>query len=116
MPITIVLRTFLGTTKLGLGGVIRSYIKSVNESIEIAKFSYLKEVSICTISIPFEQIGNVESFLRDNFRLIKTDYLEGVTYHIEIDTEDIKEMKKKMTDLTKGKAVCKVIETKIVYK
>ena len=61
------------------------------------------------ISIPFDQIGNVEKHIRDNYNLINTTYDELVNYTISLTSSSLKDFKLKITELTKGKAIINII-------
>ena len=107
--LTISIRYF-GGIKLGAGGLVRAYTKSVSEAIKEATFTNLVKYSKMSIIIPFDQIGNVEKHLRDHHKLINTEYTNEVIYLIEITTESVESLQNFITEHTKGIAQFEIIE------
>ena len=107
--LTISIRYF-GGIKLGAGGLVRAYTKSVSEAIKEATFTNLVKYSKMSIIIPFDQIGNVEKHLRDHHKLINTEYTNEVIYLIEITTESVESLQNFITEHTKGIAQFEILE------
>ena len=101
---------YFGGIKLGSGGLVRAYTKSVSETIKTADFTNLVQFTKLKVIIPFDQIGNVENHVRENTTLLNTEYSEGVTYEIEIRSSDVDNLKNYLTDTTKGVASYNRIE------
>ncbi len=100
---------YFGGIKLGAGGLVRAYTKSVSETIKEVEFTSLAKYTHMNIIIPFDFIGKVEKYLRDNFTLIDTKYTDQVSYTIELLSSDIKSMNFFLTEQTKG-----VVQTEII--
>ncbi|AIO18681.1 IMPACT family member YigZ [Candidatus Izimaplasma bacterium HR1] len=101
---------YFGGIKLGAGGLVRAYTKSVSETVIEATFTILVQYTKMNIIIPFDQIGNVEKYLRDSYHLINTEYTNEVIYTIELKSENLAKMKNTITEHTKGVAKYKYID------
>ncbi len=62
------------------------------------------------VIIPFEQIGNVEKYIREQTKLLNTEYTEGVIYEVELHSLNVDNFKSHLTDTTKGIASYNRIE------
>jgi uncharacterized YigZ family protein len=102
---------FFGGIKLGAGGLIRAYAKGVAQNTEHATFTTLKTVLICTLTIPFDEIGHVEHFVRSSYHLINTEYTEHVTYTIKLLQPRYQEFYTFFKNQTNGKARIKEIDS-----
>ena len=107
--LTVSIRYF-GGIKLGAGGLVRAYTKSVSEAIKEATFSSLVKYAKMKVEIPFDQIGNVEKYIRDHYLLLDTGYGKGVEYTIELLEVDINNLSFALQDRTKGNVKTTVIE------
>ena len=99
--LTVSIRYF-GGIKLGAGGLVRAYTKSVAGAIEQAVFTTKQLYHILHVSIPFDMIGSVEKYLRDNVSLLDTTYTEQVTYQIKVHASQCDEIITTLTNNTKG--------------
>lgn len=95
---------YFGGVKLGASGLVRAYVKSCSNGLESACFTYLNDLIDISIKIPFDNIGNVEKYLRDRFELSDTIYSEFVTYFLTIKQEDFQEIESYINESTKGQA------------
>lgn len=99
--ICIVTRYF-GGIKLGSGGLIRAYGSSCSECLKLAKFQEKKVISILKITIPYNLIGIVERYIRENTLLISTDFNNDVNYIVSLLKDKKDTFKLDLTNLTKG--------------
>ena len=83
----VVIRYF-GGIKLGAGGLVRAYRKSVSEALSKATFIELIKGYEIIIEISYDKQKDLEYILKDNYN---KEYLENVKYTIECDNE-IKEL------------------------
>ena len=95
---------YFGGIKLGAGGLVRAYTNSCAKAILEATFSYLANYTKIIIKIPFHQIGNVEKYVRDNYKLLDTTYDDFVHYKINILSSKLDEFKSIISESTKGEA------------
>lgn len=112
---TVTVRYF-GGIKLGAGGLVRAYTKSVSESIKECEFSHLVKFSKVEVSIPFDEIGHVEKYIRDTVTLLDTTYDNLVHYFVEFESSMFDSFNVSIVDKTKGKAVIKLLEEVERYK
>ena len=61
------------------------------------------------IEIAFNQIGNVEKHLRDNYQLLDTTYGDYVSYIVNIKTCELLLFKAVITNYTKGESHCEIL-------
>ncbi|MCK5388394.1 MAG: YigZ family protein [Candidatus Izimaplasma sp.] len=108
--LTVTIRYF-GGIKLGAGGLVRAYTKSCATSMIEATFTKKVNYSQVIIEIPFKQIGNVEKYLRDNYKLLNTSYGEFVSYIVNIKTSELLHFKSVITNSTKGDSHCEILNT-----
>jgi uncharacterized YigZ family protein len=108
--LTVSIRYF-GGIKLGAGGLVRAYTKSVSEAIKIATFSYLVQYVTMSIIIPFDQIGHVEKYLRDNFLLLDTVYTSTVQYKVELLQQDVDKTIIALQNRTNGDVEIQILDT-----
>ncbi len=113
--LTVSIRYF-GGIKLGAGGLVRAYTKSVSEAIKNAQFSFLVKITEIKISVSFDHIGHVEKYIRDNFILLNTEYSEKVDYFIKIENDKITNLVNNITEYTKGSAIIKELKSYEIYK
>lgn len=102
---------YYGGIKLGAGGLVRAYTKGCADTVAKATFTSFANYSQVIIKIPFHQIGNVEKYLRDNYKLLNTSYDNFVYYTVDIITPTLDEFISKITNFTKGEAKIKIIKT-----
>ena len=95
---------YFGGIKLGAGGLVRAYTKGCASAVLEATFSYLSNYSEVIIKIPFHHIGNVEKYIRDNYKLIDTLYDDFVNYTIHVLTDNLHNLKSIISESTKGEA------------
>ncbi|MBN2604372.1 MAG: YigZ family protein [Bacilli bacterium] len=101
---------YFGGTKLGAGGLIRAYVKSCTNGIENATFSTLKNLINLEITIPFDSIGQVEKFLRDNYVITDTQYKNDVSYYLTVLETEVANISDKLIESTKGIASINIIK------
>ena len=106
---------YFGGIKLGAGGLVRAYTKGCAESVKKATFTYLANYTKIIISIPFDQIGNVEKHIRDSYTLLETKYDENVNYIINVQTSLLSKLKSELSNLTKGASTIEEIESYDTY-
>jgi len=100
---------YFGGVKLGAGGLIRAYMKSCTSGLENAEFSTLQTLIDISVQIPFDEIGNVEPYLRDHFVISDTQYNNSVTYYLTVQDIDLVNIEQVLRDSTKGIAVVSVL-------
>jgi uncharacterized YigZ family protein len=107
---------YFGGVKLGASGLIRAYAKGVAENIKEAVFTKLVGYVEVSLSIPFDEIGHVEKYVRDHFYLKDTLYSTGVTYILHLEKSLYPDFTQTINNYTKGKAEIKINQEYQVYK
>jgi len=106
---------YFGGIKLGAGGLSRAYTKGCSKAILESKFSYLENYTNVLVKIPFEKIGKIEKYLRDNYYLEKTEYDELVNYYVKLKSSNLNLFKSTINDSTKGIAIIDILESYDIY-
>jgi uncharacterized YigZ family protein len=85
--VCIVIRYF-GGIKLGAGGLIRAYSKSVREALKISEFLTINKCNKITIKFTYDHIKNVDMIL-NNVDIIKKDFNENIEYVIRLNDDEL---------------------------
>lgn len=88
--LAVVIRYF-GGIKLGSGGLVRAYSSSISELVKESKLMELVEGYQIQITCSYEKSKQLDYLLRD-IEDIKKEYLEVVTYQIEVDQEQFQSL------------------------
>ncbi|MDP4171934.1 MAG: YigZ family protein, partial [Bacillota bacterium] len=101
----VVVTRYFGGIKLGAGGLIRAYGKSVSEGINEVGIVERTLTRIMHTTIDYTWLGKVENELRTSAYSIKDiHYLENVEIEIFIKEEECGTFIDWMTELTNGQA------------
>ncbi|MGY8608858.1 YigZ family protein [Bacillus altitudinis] len=110
----VVVTRYFGGIKLGAGGLIRAYGKSVSEAI-----NHVGMVERCLMrtmhtTIDYTWLGKVENELRaSSFQLKDIHYAEDVIFEAYVEETQTEQFIEWMTELTNGKSVTK--EGELIY-
>ncbi|WP_064497974.1 YigZ family protein [Bacillus safensis] len=110
----VVVTRYFGGIKLGAGGLIRAYGKSVSEAI-----NHVGMVERCLMrtmhtTIDYTWLGKVENELRaSSFQLKEIHYAEDVIFETYVEETQTEQFVEWMTELTNGKSVTK--EGELIY-
>ncbi|WP_144493057.1 YigZ family protein [Bacillus pumilus] len=110
----VVVTRYFGGIKLGAGGLIRAYGKSVSEAI-----NHVEMVERCLMrtmhtTIDYTWLGKVENELRaSSFELKEIHYAEDVIFETYVEETQTEQFIEWMTELTNGKSVTK--EGELIY-
>ncbi len=102
---------FFGGIKLGASGLIRAYAKGVSHNCDDAKFTYLTTLLTVTLTIPFDEIGHVEHFIRKDYTLLDTQYSDHVTYYLLMRENRYEEFTTFFMNNTNGSAIIDITKT-----
>lgn len=78
---------YFGGIKLGAGGLLRAYTKSVSSSLKLTNLITLTKGNIIKITFSYEETKNIDYLLKDA-NIISKEYDELITYTVFV-TEDI---------------------------
>lgn len=79
---------YFGGIKLGAGGLVRAYSKSVRDAIVEADTVTVNEGYKVKVTVSYDEQKNLEYNLKDSY-IVSKDYLEDVTYEILIQKEKL---------------------------
>lgn len=74
---------YFGGIKLGAGGLVRAYTKSLTETIKSSKIVELEKGLEIKITITYDMQKNLDYLLKD-YEIISKDYQEQITYLVKI--------------------------------
>ncbi|MBE6497325.1 MAG: YigZ family protein [Methanobrevibacter sp.] len=81
--ITAVVTRYFGGIKLGAGGLVRAYSKSVMEAIGEAEILEIEEYEVYTITFEYSEIKTADTEVRNNnLEVIDKEYSDKVSYDI----------------------------------
>lgn len=107
-----VVTRYFGGIKLGAGGLVRAYGKSVSEGLKAAGIVERRLARVMHVTIDYTWLGKVENELRSSDYTIKDiHYLENVELKIFVDETEKQTFIDWMTELTNGRAEIKEGET-----
>lgn len=85
--LAIVIRYF-GGIKLGAGGLVRAYSKSVREAIINSNVLPVQLGYLVRVTIPYNETKSFDYLIKD-YRVIGTEYLDNVTYNILLPVDKV---------------------------
>lgn len=110
----VVVTRYFGGIKLGTGGLIRAYGKSVSEGLQATGMVERKLMRIMNTNIDYTWLGKVENELRSSTYLIKEiHYLNDVNVEAYVEEEKKTDFIEWMTELTNGQS--DISESNVVY-
>ena len=86
----VVIRYF-GGIKLGAGGLVRAYTKSVTSALDKTKISKLIPATIIKIIFNYDSIKTIDNILRDEL-IINKDFNNLISYTINISNDKLDEI------------------------
>lgn len=83
----VVIRYF-GGIKLGAGGLVRAYTKSVTSCLENTKIIDKKECQLIKITFPYDKVKIIDKIINKNILL--KEFENSITYTIAISKDEVK--------------------------
>ncbi|WP_181537145.1 YigZ family protein [[Anoxybacillus] calidus] len=110
----VVVTRYFGGIKLGAGGLVRAYSKSVSEGLKTTGIVERRLMRVMHTKIDYTWLGKVENELRSSVYEIKEiHYLENVEIETYVEEGQKQAFIEWMTELTNGKA--EIYEGEAVY-
>ncbi|QGQ48155.1 YigZ family protein [Metabacillus sediminilitoris] len=110
----VVVTRYFGGIKLGTGGLIRAYGKSVSEGLNAVGIVERKLMRVIHTKIDYTWLGKVENELRSSTYLLKEiHYLNDVEVETYVEEEKKNDFFEWMTELTNGKS--EIFEGDVIY-
>lgn len=102
---------YFGGVKLGAGGLIRAYSKSVSNALKSAVITKKEEMQKYTITFSYDLIGKIDHYLRSNdIMILDKEYEETVTYTFLSKTS----LEEDFSELTNGSYLPVYLESLII--
>lgn len=99
----VVVTRYFGGIKLGAGGLIRAYGKSVSEALNHTGIVERKLMRIMHVSVEYTWLGKLENEIRSSSYLLKEiHYAEQVQFDVYVNSGDEQAFTDWITDLTNG--------------
>jgi putative IMPACT (imprinted ancient) family translation regulator len=86
--LAVVIRYF-GGIKLGAGGLVRAYTKSIAETLKLSRFYHKKMVQCYELTLPYSLVDTFEYQYKDKIEIIDKTYLEHVSLKIRLLESDL---------------------------
>ncbi|MGM0378399.1 MAG: YigZ family protein [Bacillota bacterium] len=112
--IVVVVTRYFGGTKLGTGGLVRAYTKSVKLALKKAKILENKKYIFTSFSINYTIYGKIKNFISKNDYIIlkDSDFTDVVTIKMFIIPQKFDKIKEEIKNMTNGDVVLKQLESK----
>ncbi|XMB86738.1 YigZ family protein [Mycoplasmatota bacterium WC44] len=105
-----VVTRYFGGTKLGAGGLIRAYSRSVSEAILKASIIETVEMKVITVTVDYS-VANTLSKKIDKYLTVSTDYAQNVIITYYIRPSEIDNFINDITEVTNSHFTHEVKET-----
>lgn len=94
--IIIVVIRYFGGTLLGAGGLIRAYSNSAREVLNFVTLTKKITTYECIVKCSYDNLGNVDRYLRENTNLLNVTYDSEITFSFKIDSLNYEEVKSQL--------------------
>lgn len=115
VDVAVVVTRYFGGTLLGTGGLVHAYGAGARQGLLEAGIVTRSLCNIVAVNVDYTLVGKVQHKIAvENYILEDTLYENEVTFLICCLMERTEHLLKEMTELTNGRAICKVMEQKYV--
>ncbi len=83
--ILVIVVRYFGGIKLGTGGLVRAYTKSVKETLNNITKKELVPAILCRITFPYAKEQNIKNEIKEE-NIVTKKYLENITYLVKLET------------------------------
>lgn len=104
---------YFGGIKLGAGGLIRAYSRSVSEAVHLAPKVTLEAADVYSLSFSYDLIGKLDYLLAQKCVILEKRYEEQVTYLFYTEDSALPEA---IREATNGRYLAQWLETRTVEK
>ena len=102
-----------GGIKLGAGGLVRAYSRSVSETLKLAPKVETIQMDRYTLTFSYDLIGKLDYLLKDQADIVAKEYGEQVVYEFLTTNSSLIE---KIQELTSGRYPCRWLARELVEK
>lgn len=108
--ILVVVTRYFGGTKLGVGGLVRAYSDSAEESLKIVKRKIIHITSTFMIECDYTDISLIKKLIDKYAIKFTEEYTDRVKYNIQIPISRTEEFPQIVYELSEGKIKTKLID------
>ena len=100
-----VVTRYFGGTKLGAGGLVRAYSGAVSEAVHQIGVVERRLQTQVDVTIDYSLNGSMAYWVENSpYSLLDTTYLEKVTYHLGVPSQEVDKVQEELTNLTAAQA------------
>lgn len=113
VDVCVVVTRYFGGTLLGTGGLVHAYGASAGMGLSEAGIVTRALCNVVAVKVDYTMVGKLQHKISsENLILDNTDYADDVTFYVCCLMDKTQKFIDEITDLTNGKAVCTVVESK----
>lgn len=107
--VAVVVTRYFGGTLLGTGGLVRAYTQAAQAGLADAKIATMRYGTELLIGVDYADVGKIQYLLaNEQIEIMDSKYTQSVDFEIRIPQERTEEIRKKITEITCGRAVMEV--------
>lgn len=107
--VAVVVTRYFGGTLLGTGGLVRAYTQAAQAGLADAKIATMRYGTELLIGVDYSDVGKIQYLLaNEQIEIMDSKYTQSVDFEIRIPQERVEEIRKKITEITCGRAVMEV--------
>lgn len=107
--VAVVVTRYFGGTLLGTGGLVRAYTQAAQAGLADAKIATMRYGTELLIGVDYADVGKIQYLLaNEQIEIMDSKYTQSVDFEIRIPQERVEEIRKKITEITCGRAVMEV--------
>lgn len=100
-----VVTRYFGGTLLGTGGLVRAYTQAMQAGLKNTEIATMRYGAEMTIDVDYTDVGKVQHLIgSEQIHLLESRYTDRAAFDIRIPGELTKELTKKFTEATAGRA------------
>jgi len=111
--VAVVVTRYFGGTRLGTGGLVRAYSEAVRLAVEAVPRAEKVLTHTIMLVFPYSYLERVRLMVRSHSgSVLDEEFTADVTLTARLRVENLPAFQSALSDLTKGKVVAEIIETK----
>lgn len=113
----VVVTRYFGGTLLGTGGLVHAYSSSASSGLAAAGIIIREKCNIIDVTVDYTLAGKIQYMLgNEGYNTEEVIYENDVTFKVICSLDDTDNFMGKITDITNGRAICNISNTKYVDK